>query len=50
MALIQEIIYLRKIKDGTYVINLDEDADVGTRWIDLFCNKSEIVYFDSFGV
>ena len=24
--------------------------DVGTYWIALFCNRSEIVYFDSFGV
>ena len=40
----------KKIKDGTYVINLDEYADVGTHWIDLFCNKNEIIYFDSFGV
>ena len=39
-----------KIKGGTYVINLDEYADVGTHWIDLFCNRSEIVYFNSFGV
>ena len=39
-----------KIKDGAYVINLDEYADVGTHWITLFCNKNEIVYFDSFGV
>ena len=23
----------KKIKDGAYVINLDEYADVGTRWI-----------------
>ena len=23
----------KKIKDGTYVINLDEYADVGTHWI-----------------
>ena len=40
----------KKIKDVTYVINLYEYADVGTRWIDLFCNRSEIVCFDSFGV
>ena len=40
----------QKIKDGAYVINLDEYADVDTHWIDLFCRKSEIVYFDSFGV
>ena len=39
-----------KIKDGAYVINLDEYADVGAHWIALFCNRSEIVYFDSFGV
>ena len=39
-----------KIKDGTYVINLDEYADVGTHWIALFCNRNEIVYFDSFDV
>ena len=23
---------------------------MGTQWIDLFCNRNEIVYFDSFGV
>ena len=40
----------KKIKDGSYVINLDEYADVGTHWIALFCNRNEIVYFDSFGV
>ena len=32
------------------MINLHEYQDVGTHWIALFCNKSEIVYFDSFGV
>ena len=40
----------KKVKDGAYMINLDEYADVGTHWITLFCNKNEIVYFDSFGV
>ena len=40
----------KKIKDGAYVINLDEYADVGTHWIALFCNKNEIIYFNSFGV
>ena len=24
--------------------------DVGTNWIALFCNRNEIVYFNSFGV
>ena len=27
------------IKDGTYVINIDEYADVGTHWIALICVK-----------
>ena len=40
----------KKVKDGAYVINLDEYADIGTHWIGLFCNRSQIVYFDSFGV
>ena len=40
----------KKIKDGAYIINLDEYANVGTHWIALFCNRNEIVYFDSFGV
>ena len=39
-----------KIKDGAYVINLDEYADVATHWIALSCNRNEIVYLDSFGV
>ena len=42
--------FSQKIKDGACIINLDEYADVGTHWIALFCNRSEIVYFDSFGV
>ena len=29
----------KKIKDGGYVINLDEYKDVGTHWIALFCKK-----------
>ena len=40
----------KKRKDGAYVINLDEYADVGTHWTALFCNRNEIVYFDSFRV
>ena len=40
----------KKIKDGAYVINFDEYADVGTLWIALFCNRSGTVYFNSFGV
>ena len=40
----------KKLNDGAYVINLGEYPDVGTHWIALFCNRNEIVYFDSFGV
>ena len=39
-----------KIKDGTYVIKLDEYAEVDTHWIAVFCGRNEIVYFDIFGV
>ena len=40
----------KKIKDKAYVINFDEYPDVGTHQIALFCNRIEIVYFDSFGL
>ena len=39
-----------KIKDGAYVINLDEYSDIGTRWIALYVKNNDITYFDSFGV
>ena len=38
------------MKDGAYVINLDEYVDVGTHWIALFCSRNEVAYFDSFGI
>ena len=50
MVFFQEIIYQKKIKDGAYVINLDEYEDTGTLWIALFCKKNEVIHFDSFGV
>ena len=40
----------KQMKDGGYVINLVEYADVGTHWIALFCQRSKIVYFDNFSV
>ena len=39
-----------KIKDGTYVINLDAYSDIGTHWIAVYVNSYDITYFDSFGV
>ena len=50
MVSFQDIIYLKKIEDGAYIINLDEYKDVGTHWIALFSNKNSIIYFDSFDV
>ena len=41
---------LPKVKDGTYVINLDEIKSIGTHWITLYMNGKNIIYFDSFGV
>ena len=41
---------LPKIKDQTYVINLDEFKSIGTHWIALYVNSNDVIYFDSFGV
>ena len=38
---------LNKIKDGAYIINLDEYSDIGTHWVALYVNN--VTYFDSFG-
>ena len=39
-----------KIKDGEYVINLDEYSDIGTQWIAFYVNNKTVTYFDSFGI
>ena len=41
---------LPKIKDGAYIINLDEYSDIGTHWIALWVNNNDVTYFDSFVV
>ena len=41
---------LNKIKDGAYVINLDDYSDIGIHWIALYVKNNDITYFDSFGV
>ena len=38
------------IKNGAYVINLDEYRHIGTHWVALYVNNKTIIYFDSFGV
>ena len=40
---------LPKIKNGAYVINLDEFKSIGTHWIALYVNAENVTYFDSFG-
>ena len=39
-----------KIKDGAYVVNLDEYHDIGTHWVALHVNNKTVIYFDSFGI
>ena len=41
---------LPEIKDGAYVINLDECKSIGTHWIFIFVKNNLATYFDSFGV
>ena len=41
---------LPKVKDGAYLINLDEYSDTGTHWIALWIQNNDVTYFDSFGV
>ena len=41
---------LTKIKNGVYIINLDEYESIGTDWTTLFVNAENVTYFDGFGV
>ena len=41
---------LSKIKDGAYIINLDEYESIGTHWIALYVNDNNVTYINSFGV
>ena len=41
---------LSKIKDWTYIINLDDYKSIETHWIALYVNTENVKYFDSFGV
>ena len=40
---------LPKLKNGAYVVNLDQYADSGTHWIGLYLKNNEAIYYDSFG-
>ena len=39
-----------EIKDGAYVINLDEYPDIRTHWVVLYIQNNDVTYFDSFRV
>ena len=39
-----------RIKDETYMINLDEYSETGTHWITLYSLNYNVTYFESFGV
>ena len=41
---------LSKINNREYIINLDKSESIGTHWIALYMNASNVTYFDSFGV
>ena len=42
---------LPKIKDGAYVINLDEYSDIGTHWVAFYVQNNNVINnFNSFGV
>ena len=39
---------LPKIKEGAYVINLDEYKPIETHWIALYVNDDNVTYFGSY--
>ena len=40
----------RNIKNGAYVVNLDDLGSPGTRWVVVYCRGNNVTYFDSFSV
>ena len=38
-----------KIKDGAYIINLDDYSDIGSHWVALYVSINDVTYSDSFG-
>ena len=35
-----------KIKDGAYIINLDESSDIGTHWVALYVIDNDFIHFN----
>ena len=45
-----QVICQKKIKDGAYVINLNEYANIGAHWIALYILNNDTINFDRFRV
>ena len=43
-------VMILSIKDGAYIINLDDYSDIGTHYVVLYVQNNDVIYFDSFGV
>ena len=41
---------LSRIKDGVYVLNLDDNQSKGTHWVSLFIDKNAVVYYVLFEI
>ena len=39
-----------EIRDGAYVVKLDDYSDIGTHWVALYIININVTYFDSFRV
>ena len=39
---------LPKIKNGAYIVNIDECDSIGTQWIAFYVNAENVTYIDSF--
>ena len=37
-----------EVKDGAYIINLDEYSDIGSHWVALYVQNNDVINFDSF--
>ena len=35
---------------GIYLINFNEQSDIGNHWVDQYAINNNVIYFDSFGV
>ena len=41
---------LQKMKDGPYIVNLDEYSDIGTHWVASHVQNNDVTFFGSFGL